>query len=420
MANKKLGQRSKKLSKRKRPRPTSRRFRNLSLILLLFLVATFLALYYGGANHSTVSNNSAQNSTEEPDLPKRTKIVGRYLLSGTIVWDRGVEEASLTEDGSIDPNQPFSMLDTFEPEMYDAWAADLECPTSLEDVPLEVGNSTLEFNCRQEYLGYAAKYFDFFNLSNNHSDNSGRSKLEETRQALSAAGIQHFGDPDTSIKDNICEVVSLPVRILEESNGTTTEVGATIPAAFCAWHYFFRLPLEGELEVITEHIGKIPVFAFVHMGAEYKATADNYQQQVARRLVDLGADFVVSNNPHWVQNTESYKGKPIVYSTGNFIFDQDWSTDVSSNVSLDVSLSLDYDEHANDLIALGPACMAYKDSCLEEIKTLDLGVPSLEYSFDIVAGSNQSGVLTIASPQVKSFIWERTNWQATKAAITTD
>ena len=135
-------------------------------------------------------------------------------MAGTIVWDRQVEAWSRV-DGQIDPDQPFSGLHTYNPEEYDAWVADLECPTSAQDLAEEAGaNHRLEFNCRQEYLGPAREYFEFFNLANNHSDNSGLEKLEETRQALSQAGFQHFGDPEPGNLEEICEVVGLPVRLL--------------------------------------------------------------------------------------------------------------------------------------------------------------------------------------------------------------
>jgi poly-gamma-glutamate synthesis protein (capsule biosynthesis protein) len=45
------------------------------------------------------------------------------------------------------------------------------------------------------------------------------------------------------------------------------------------------------------------------------------QRQLARLLIDAGADAVVGAHPHVVQNVEQYQGKPIIYSLGNFIFD---------------------------------------------------------------------------------------------------
>jgi poly-gamma-glutamate synthesis protein (capsule biosynthesis protein) len=43
---------------------------------------------------------------------------------------------------------------------------------------------------------------------------------------------------------------------------------------------------------------------------------------MARVAVDAGADFVVGAHPHVIQPSSSYRGKPIVYSLGNFVFDE--------------------------------------------------------------------------------------------------
>ena len=45
------------------------------------------------------------------------------------------------------------------------------------------------------------------------------------------------------------------------------------------------------------------------------------QRELARLLIDAGADAVVGSHPHVMQDTEAYRGKPIIYSLGNFVFD---------------------------------------------------------------------------------------------------
>ena len=57
-------------------------------------------------------------------------------------------------------------------------------------------------------------------------------------------------------------------------------------------------------------------------GIEYTNKANSHQVELAHAFIDNGADLVVASHPHWVQNIEFYKGKPIFYALGNFIFDQ--------------------------------------------------------------------------------------------------
>jgi poly-gamma-glutamate synthesis protein (capsule biosynthesis protein) len=46
--------------------------------------------------------------------------------------------------------------------------------------------------------------------------------------------------------------------------------------------------------------------------------------------------MVIGSHPHWVQGVEWYKGKPILYSLGNFVFDQDWSTETKQGMFTEI------------------------------------------------------------------------------------
>jgi poly-gamma-glutamate synthesis protein (capsule biosynthesis protein) len=64
------------------------------------------------------------------------------------------------------------------------------------------------------------------------------------------------------------------------------------------------------------------VIPVMHWGWEYQPTAGPRQHQLARLLIDAGADAVVGGHPHVTQDTEIYRDKPIIYSLGNFVFDE--------------------------------------------------------------------------------------------------
>lgn len=48
-------------------------------------------------------------------------------------------------------------------------------------------------------------------------------------------------------------------------------------------------------------------------------TPAEFLQPVARRMIDAGVDIVVGHGPHLLRGMEIYNGKPIFYSLGNFI-----------------------------------------------------------------------------------------------------
>ncbi|MFZ5634306.1 MAG: CapA family protein [Bacillota bacterium] len=58
----------------------------------------------------------------------------------------------------------------------------------------------------------------------------------------------------------------------------------------------------------------------IHWGNETDDFPDRKEVDLARMLVDAGADIVVGHHPHVLQGIEIYKGKVIAYSLGNFIF----------------------------------------------------------------------------------------------------
>ena len=62
------------------------------------------------------------------------------------------------------------------------------------------------------------------------------------------------------------------------------------------------------------------VVVYVHWGVEREEFPKDYQKELGRQYIDAGADLVIGSHPHVLQGIEYYKGKPIVYSLGNFVF----------------------------------------------------------------------------------------------------
>lgn len=67
------------------------------------------------------------------------------------------------------------------------------------------------------------------------------------------------------------------------------------------------------------------VIIFPHWGVEYEPIHTKQQEELAHLWIDAGADAVIGSHPHVIQDAQMYKGKPIFYSLGNLLFDQDWS-----------------------------------------------------------------------------------------------
>ena len=59
---------------------------------------------------------------------------------------------------------------------------------------------------------------------------------------------------------------------------------------------------------------------FLHWGIERNEIPEDYQRTLAKGYIDAGADLVVGCHPHVLQGFEYYKGVPIIYSLGNYLF----------------------------------------------------------------------------------------------------
>ncbi len=380
----------------------------ICLVLAVTLIVTFVLVSKKVQTSTTIpSSPQAVQLTLAPE-EERT-VQGRYLFSGTIVLARAIEKYA-----NGDYAQPFSKLSTFEPEKYDGWMADLECPVTYNNVSYQKQIDDLVFNCRPEWLPNYSQYFNFVNLSNNHSNNMGLDGFLETQNHMDEAGVQVVGNYDPSVVEDDCEVMALPVRVI----GANEKVeSGELPVAFCAFHYFFRLPRAGEIETEQKYAKIMPVFGFMHIGVEYLPTAGVDQVNVGHAIIDSGAEFVIGNSPHWVQNGEVYMGKPIFYSTGNFMFDQlDYETQRGLNV--DVSIQVGYDDNIKKWLEIGRNCKVRRDNCLELATQQGLKKPKLKLIYAPIASSTGNRKVTQKGDAVlQASVEERLGWASMSAQL---
>lgn len=333
-------------------------------------------------------------------------VEGKYLFSGTIVMARAVEKYA-----NGDYSQPFSKFSSFKPDQYDGWLADWECPSDGDVViPYAQQVANTVFNCRPEWLPEIAKYFNVMNLANNHTSDAGPAVFKKTQNYLTKAGLQIVGNYDPAVEKDRCEVIALPVRINMPDSSTTKGM---LPVAYCAWHYFERPPRAGEIETAQKYAEVMPVFGLMHVGTEYVAKAGADQEMVARKIIDSGAEFVIGNSPHWVQNTEVYKGKLIAYSTGNFIFDQ-LEAETNRGASIEVAAEIPYDDNVAQWLELGESCKKQYDDCLRQAKAAGLKKIDMQLSFGVVASTGGVREVTQKAPtSVQKAVETRMNWAQT-------
>lgn len=354
------------------------------------------------------SNSAVQTSTPAEIVSIESKL----LFTGNTFWGRYTNDAAQKTD---DPyNFPFSRLSELERDSYDAWITGLECPVTQKAASMTSAEMAvaLQFNCDPAYLANFAKWFDIVTLANNHTDNQGVDGFTETQERLADAGIQYFGHYDPEVLEDTCDVMSVPVRATWSDDSTTKEL---LPVAMCGYHGVFKIPSAASLAQVTEYSQYMPVIAMPHSGQEYVAEPDQIKTTMNRTLIDNGATMVLADHPHWVQSSEVYNGKLIVYSMGNFMFDQQDNSETTRGAAIQVSFADDTDDAASlkQWLELGKQCKAYKDDCLEQASAQGLKKLTLTYTFGVVATDTTGYATHRASSDVQAAVEQRLHWQQT-------
>lgn len=354
----------------------------------------------------------AVEEIKKQEPPHPVSMQSRALFFGDVFWGRYINDWS--QASPLKQAYPFSKLNEFGRENYDAWVANLECPTvEGVQVPSAVEDDTLQFNCAPSYLAEAAKWFTVFSSANNHSDNQGQQAgLDETRGHLDKYGIQYFGHYDPRLLSDICEVISLPVRVTWSNQ---QEQKGSLPVAMCGFHGVFRRPGLDAIGVMQRYAKVMPVIAYPHMGAEYQPEPDQIREETYRSMIDNGADMVLGDHPHWVQTSEAYKGRPIIYSMGNFIFDQQYNKEVTRSAGIDVTFKV-VDASPEQLTAwleLGKTCNGFHDSCLQSAEDQGLEHLPLTFHVKIIGADNGGKIAKPASAEIQAGILQRLRWPET-------
>ncbi|MGE5579654.1 MAG: CapA family protein [Bacillota bacterium] len=168
--------------------------------------------------------------------------------------------------------------------------------------------------------------FTVLSLANNHTPDFGATGILDTLRNLDQAGIAWVGagsDASEAYASRMVEVKGLRFAFLaftdpgitpplyeasESSPGTASADIAKMQAAIK------DARLDADFVVVS-----------LHAGVEYEAEPDDLQVELAHAAIDAGADLVIGHHPHVVQPVERYRDRYILYSLGNFVFDQWWS-----------------------------------------------------------------------------------------------
>jgi poly-gamma-glutamate synthesis protein (capsule biosynthesis protein) len=290
--------------------------------------------------HSTpttdYSNNPIQStipsvSSSHPPSPSAMVGAGKSVVSsqkqsitltfvGDIMLDRNVW-AKIQSSGNN--NYPFAKIGTLF-SGSDKNIANLEGPLTSRGTHAVTGGSLLfSFDPKlKESLKQAG--LNIVSLANNHTYNQGSIGLADTKSNLDDVQIKYFGNPKT-VSDTSVDIEQIGDWKIALIGWNTIEV--TDPDE------------QGMIDLIKKTRPSVDKIIIVpHWGVEYQPQTKT-EIAYAHDLIDAGADIIIGGHPHVVQGTEIYNNKPIVYSLGNFVFDQYFSDETQQGLGIKLHLS---------------------------------------------------------------------------------
>ena len=213
--------------------------------------------------------------------------------------------------------------------------ANLETPVSNRGV--KVG-SIYSFRSDPKVVsGLIFAGFDILSVANNHAWDYGRDAFSDTLYHLAEAGISYVGGGHNEYEAHtgvIKKVGKTDVGFLGYTNLLPKSVSATGDSAGVA--VLDEVKMVDDIQLMKSR-SKLVVVSF-HWGEEYIPVHNALQEEIAHKAIDAGADLIIGHHPHVVEDVEQYKGKYIVYSLGNFVFDQNFSVETMTGLAVKVWL----------------------------------------------------------------------------------
>ncbi|MEG4632223.1 CapA family protein [Microcoleus sp. AR_TQ3_B6] len=259
--------------------------------------------------------DTVQAALEVVPVVQQKQVANPYDPTVTLMFGGNVNLSdALGASAGNDYHWAFANMDEYR--QADVAMVNLENP--LTRSKLGSGKKQLNFKADPESVKVlTAGGVDIVNLANSHAMDYAEPGLVETMNTLDNSGIQHQGagrDIKEARRPDIIEVKGQRIAYLGYYD-------ADLHAADQGKAGINPRRNNRVAEDIRALRGQVDwIIVNYHWGVELADYPGDWQIDLARFTIDQGADLVVGHHPQVLQGAEIYKGRPIVYSLGNFIF----------------------------------------------------------------------------------------------------
>jgi len=281
------------------------------LLVACLLAGVFLL---AGAGRLLAAEKGAEKAAEKAsEKAGEDAATVRLIFVGDIMLAHDEETGRWIERGK-DPFEPFAPVLS----NADIAVGNLECVIAEKGSPVP---KPFQFRADPRCIPLLKKHFAALTVANNHSGDFGKDALVEQCERLEKAGLPYFGGGRNQAEAHKPWVV--------ERHGVRIAMLGYCEVFLRCFQAEEHLPgvawserddeVVADIRAAREKYKADVVIPFMHWGWE-EEPANERQKTFARKMIDAGADAVVGSHPHVVQGAEIYKGRPIIYSLGNFLF----------------------------------------------------------------------------------------------------
>ncbi|MCI6715298.1 MAG: CapA family protein [Lachnospiraceae bacterium] len=263
----------------------------------------------------------AENNIYAKDAKNPDQIT--IAFAGDILFDAqyAVMSAMLQNGGDISTAIAPELIE--EMQNADIMMLNNEFPYSDRGTPTEGKQFT--FRAKPSYVSYLDDLgVDLVSLANNHAYDYGEAAFLDTLTTLEEAGITYVGAgrnleearrPVYYIIDNM-KIAFVSATQIERLDNPDTK-GATDSSAgvFRCWNGDNLIETVKEAKENSDF-----VIVYLHWGTENEVNIDWAQEKQAPEVASAGADLIIGDHPHCLQQISVVQGVPVIYSLGNFWF----------------------------------------------------------------------------------------------------
>ena len=266
-----------------------------------------------GEDEKTKGELNKDPEVQPPDINQHEPI--NLIFAGDALMDWSVKE-TIRKKG---PDYPFQFVKS---EVKQADYAFVNLETAVTNHNEKDTVQIYNFKSDPASLqGIKGAGFDVVSIANNHVLDYKQKGFLDTLKHLQETGLPYVGggmNKQEAYRAHTAKIKGKTVkflafsRFIPDSSWFAKEDSSGIAEAYTKKNVFTAIS--------NERKDADYLIIYMHWGIEKNHKPEQWQREFAKEMIDLGADAIVGSHVHVLQGFEFYKGKPVAYSIGNFLF----------------------------------------------------------------------------------------------------